>query len=141
MKLISVNYRDMYTILLFSKVLKDLFKFWNFIFRMCQKTETGFLENGVSAPLPFNGIYSHLPSKRAYPFIYFTKKFQPYPLNYISIWYVFFSIRFYPARLLDPAHFLGRWECSAWNGKKDYYLQFLGIKLFSQRKTFNWLPN
>ena len=109
MKLISVNYRDMYTILLFSKVSRDLFKFWNFIFRMYQKTETGFLENGVSAPLPFNGIYSHLPSKRAYPFIYFTKNFNPTRLTiFLSGMCLFFSIRFYPARLLDPAHFLGR---------------------------------
>ena len=65
-KLISVNYRDMYIILLFSTVLKDLFQFWNFIFRMYQKTETRFLENGASAPLPINGIYSHMPSKLSY---------------------------------------------------------------------------
>ena len=58
-KLNSVNCRDMYTIVLFSTALKDLFQFWNFIFRMNQKSETRFLENGVSAPLPINGIYSH----------------------------------------------------------------------------------
>ena len=46
---------NMYTIPLLFTVLNGLLQFWKFIFR---KTETGFLTNGVSAPFPFNEIYS-----------------------------------------------------------------------------------
>ena len=68
----------MYTILLFSTVLKDLFQFWNFILRINQKTETRFLENGVSAPLLLRGFtLTCQVNGRTCKFIYF--KFSTLP--------------------------------------------------------------